>query len=404
MIERIDSNPTPFITTVIRAVIAIAILAAAAGISYYLISNPAKTEKIEEKKEHALHVKTTQVRIGNHPVVVEVMGQVSPAKEVALKSRVSGEIIEVSDSFIPGGTIHKDDRIVQIDLVDYELALKVAKASQRQSLASLQLERGQQEIAKDELKILEQSTGKKLKNSDLALRKPQLEQARADYDSAKTNSEIAELNLKRTSVTAPFNAIITDRTANLGDIVSEQDTIATLVNTDEYWIETEVPVHYLHWIEVGLDNGSTATINLNGINTQRKGHVKKIGAILDEKSRMANVIISVNDPLLLRQSENYNTNLSPLILGDFVRLEIIGKTLENVVRISSDYVRDGQTVWLANNGKLLIQDVQITYQDRNHVYITKGLKAEDQIITSDIITPVSGMDIISDTDIENTNQ
>lgn len=403
MIEKIDSTKLAILSTALRALIAIAILAAAGSIFYFLILNPAKTEKVAEEKDHALHVSTQDVQIGTHPVIIEVMGQVTPAKEIELKSRVSGEILEASQSFIPGGIFAKDEQIIQIDRLDYELALKVAKANQRQALAALQLELGQQEIAKDELKVLEQTTGKKLKNSDLALRKPQLEQARADLDSAKANLDVAELDLKRTKLSAPFNAIITERTANLGDIISAQDTIATLVGTDEYWIETEVPIQYLHWINAHENDGSDAIINLNGINAQRRGIVKKIAAKLDEKSRMATVIISVDDPLLLTDKSKNDDTLSPLILGDFVRLKLIGRTLENVVRLPSERVRDEQTIWLERDSKLLIQKIDIAYQDRHFVYITKGLKAGDKVVTTDIITPVSGMDIVVNKDDTHSN-
>lgn len=376
-----------------RTVLVLIILAAACGIAYYFIENEAHTEKTEDAKVQEIIVKTTPVALGIYPIQIEVMGHVVAAREAALKARVSGEIIKVSDEFLPGGLLKAQEEILHIDPSDYILDVKVKKADLSQARAVLTLELGQQAIAKDELKIIEQSTGRKFANSDLALRKPQLAQARANVESAKASLALADLKLTRTTLKAPFNALVSMRATDQGNVISPQDTLATLVSTDEFWIDAEIPVHNLRWLMLpqGEKSGSAARITLDGGRGGRTGTLLKTTGSLNQQSHLAAVIISVRDPLLL---ENTTSLKSPMVLGDYVAVTLMGKKLNNTARIPQSYLRNNNTIWLARNGKLIIQPIIIAYADRQYAYIVKGLKDRDKIITSNIITPIHGMDIV----------
>ncbi|PCI99501.1 MAG: hypothetical protein COB14_06390 [Alphaproteobacteria bacterium] len=376
-----------------RTVLVLIILAAAAAIYAYFILNEAHTDKTDDIKAQSIIVKTTPVALGTYPIKIEVMGHVVAARKAALKARVSGEIIKVSDEFIPGGLLKAQEEILHIDPSDYVLDVKVKKAALSQARAVLMLELGQQAIAKDELKIIEQSTGRKLANSDLALRKPQLAQARANVESAKASLALSDLNLTRTTLKAPFNALVSMRATDQGNVISPQDTLATLVSTDEFWIDAEIPVHNLRWLVLpqGEKAGSTAQIILDGGRGERTGALIKTTGSLNQQSHLAAVIISVRDPLLL---EATNALKSPMILGDYVRVTLMGRKLSNTARILQSHLRNNNTIWLERGGKLIIQPIEIAYADRQYAYISKGLKHGDKIVTSNIITPIHGMDIV----------
>ncbi len=373
------------IQTIFKTIIVFAILGAAGLTAYYFVKSPAHTEKKAVIEINKIIVNTKPVILGTYPVKIEVMGQVVPAHETALKSQVSGEIINVAGEFIPGGFLQKDEQILQIDPANYALDIKVKKAALRQVRAALKLELGRQEIAKKELEIIKQSTGKEFSNSSLALRQPQLEQARANIESAKASLELSELNLARTKIKAPFNALIAKRNSDIGDIISSQEILATLVNTDEYWVNVEIPIHNIRWLE---DNAQ-AIISLDGNRDARIGNLLKITGSLNQDSRLASIIISVPDPLLLQD----NAQGSRMILQDYVHVTLIGKSLEDSARIPLTYMRDNSSIWLERDGKLIIQQVLIAHEDRKFAYIIKGIKNADNIIVSNIITPIDGMDV-----------
>jgi len=376
---------------------AVLILIFAGLAAAYYISFPEKTKQQEQEKNNVVLVETQNITLGNYPVKIEVMGQVRAAREAALQAQISGEVIEVSPEFIPGGSFKKGDVILKIDPSEYDLDVQMKQAALNQSRAALTIEKGQQSIAKEELKILQNTTGRKLNGTDLALRKPQMEQANADIAAAQASLDMAKLNLSRTTLTAPFNALVTARNTNVGNVISLQETLATLVSTDEYWINIEVPVNDMHWLDA---QNTKAVISLNNDRAARDGSLLKIVGTINSQSRLADIIVRVPDPLGLTQE---NESTSPLIIGDFVPVTLIGKSLINAVRLPQSYIRDGQTLWIMRDGKLVTQPVSIDYTDRTYAYISSGLNEGDQIITSNIITPVNGMDIKVHNDDEATD-
>lgn len=385
---------------IIRAGLAVLILVIAVSLAVYFKSTKQETQKRVSKPSSAVLVTTEHYAPRDHVIRLKAMGLVSPSLETSLKSRVSGEIIETSPNFVPGGFFMKDDVILKIDPRDYELAVQKAKSAVAQAQANLSLEMGKQAIARDELKILKQSTGETFESTDLALRKPQLQQAQANLDEAKANLALAELDLERTEVKAPFNGLIIARSANLGDMVSAQEALATLVSSDEYWIEISVPVYDLSALDLpspGAVANSAATIVLDGARGTRTGKLARVTGSLDSASRLVTMLVQISDPLLLQEAENLNADKnpvkSPLVLGDYVQVVLDGKTLGRAVRLPLSVVRDGQSVWIMRDGKMAIQKINIAYKDRDYAYVVQGITEEDAVVTSDIAAPIEGMEL-----------
>lgn len=363
--------------------------------------------KPEAKKEFDHQKQTTLVEIisatpASQPIRIEVMGQVKAATQTDIKTQAAGKIIHAAPEFLPGGFFKAGEEMLRIDPADYELDVRIKSATLNQAKATMSLEMGKQSIAQDELRILEQTTGRKLDNSGLALRKPQYAQAKADVEAAKAALDLAELNLKRTGITAPFDAMVQTRNVNLGNSVSTQETLATLVRTDEYWIEISVPVQDLHWLElpdIQGKGGSKASIYLDGGRGLREGRLFKNTGTLDPQSRLATLIVSIPDPLLL-QSKSKTKDTYPLVLEDYVRVTLHGKILENAFILPRAYIRDENKVWIEKDGKLIIRPVTIAHEDRNFSYVVDGLVAGDHIVTSSIAAPIEDMDIAPVTEIK----
>ena len=85
-------------------------------------------------------------------------------------------------------------------------------------------------------------------------------------------------------------------------------------------------------------------------------------------------------------------DLPPLLIGSYVRTEIEGLAIPDVVVLRREYLRDGGNVWVMNNsGALEIRPVEIVFRNRETVYVSKGLSDGDRVISSDIPAPVEGM-------------
>jgi len=379
-----------------KSIFSLIIMAVAIAVGVWFFSNPETANKRGEKKVRALLVDIDTPEYGNYTAQIQAMGQVVPALEVTLKSLVAGEILAMNKEFLPGGIVNKGDVLLNIDSESYEINLQRQEAVHRQSKADYALELGQQSVAKDELKILARSIGKEIKNPSLALRAPQLEQAKAAQKIALADVNAAKLEVKRTRITAPFNAIITERFVVQGDKISTADSLATLVNTDAYWVELSVPIDDLRWLDIPRgkqSKASSATVKMDGNRGEYKGEVLKLAGSLDSQSRLATLLIKVDDPIGINTKSTDATPKLPLTLADYVTVILDGKSMENVIRIPLSWLRDGNIVWVNENGKLAFKKIEAIHSDLNYLYVSEGLNAQDAIVTSHITVPVEGMDL-----------
>jgi len=362
------------------------------GAKYFLQSRPTPQKK--PLVSLAPLVTVQPAVYGSEQILIQAMGTVVPASRTVLSAQVSGKIIDVASGFEPGGILAQGTGVVKIDPQDFELNVQQKHAALVQARASLALEQGQQDVAKKEWNLLRGDQDMDPEEAVLALRTPQLEQARATVDRARLDLQQAELDLERTSVTAPFNCLILEKNVDLGSQVSSQTSIATLVGTDAFWVETSIPTDRLTWIVVprgGSHGGSIAHIRSSGQQQERTGRVIRLLGNIESQGRMARVLVQVTDPLGLNQP---NPSRKPLLLGEYVHVDIEGRVLEDVVALSRDALRDGNRVWIATPEDTLdIRPVDVVWRDAHMVYLGGGIAAGEKIILSDISTPIQGMEV-----------
>ncbi len=419
---------------ILRFVFVLVILGAAGGISAYWLTHKPKANR-QPKETKAILVEVQQVQPRQEQVVIRAMGTVVPTRSIELGSRVRGEIIRVSPRFMPGGQFHAGDLMVKIDPNDFDLAVRLQQAqvdkasatvdqavsaiAQQQAAltkaqSALALEMGQQSAALGEYKLL----GETIKPEDeaLVLRKPQLKEAQANCDSAeaatqaskalrdaakaseaasKVALEQAQLDLKRTEVRSPFNVMVRTRNVNLGTQVAIGLSLASLVGTDEYWLELSIPADELKRIQIPDFNSTTGSqvrvyhSGAWGPETYRMGVVTRLMSEIEPQGRMARLLVTVADPLDLKASPQTRKQL---ILGSYVNVEIVGQKLSNVVPVERTAVREGNHVWVMDSGdKLDIREVKIAWTGSEQVLVSDGIAAGDRLIVSDLSAPVTGM-------------
>ncbi len=365
------------------------ILAGAGGFSYLKSKEPRMKRK--PPKKQALMVKTISLKPGNYQTSINAMGTVSPDREIILKSKVSGEVISISHNFVEGEVIKKGEILLELDDADYKIDVQKAQSALDKALSSLAIEKGSQLIAMEELKLLNEASKEKIKETDLALRKPQLIQAEAAVNSARADLKKAQLNMSRTKIITPFNALILEKSVNPGSLVNAQGAIATLIDIDAYKVEAQVPPDRLSALTINQAEGSKAVIYSLYSNQTWQGKVVRTTGKITDKSRMAGVIISVHDPLGLISNLQTGNKKQQLLINDYVDIRIMGETLENVFSISRSILRDDNTLWIYDSGVLKIKKIKIIWKEDGVIYIRKGISQNDKIISSDIPIAVEGM-------------
>ena len=388
-----------WVRRIINIILSLAILGAGIAGASYLNKTAPKAQRRKPPRFDPI-VKVEKVRKSNERAVIKAMGTVVPALEMVLKSRVSGEITSIHPEFVEGGFLWKGTKVIQIDPQDYKLALERRRFQVANARYALKMELGHQEVAQREWELLKGDKPATDLDLELALRKPHLEKARAELSAAEAELEQAKLNLSRTVILAPFNAIVRAKHVEPGSQVSTQDQLAELVGTNRYWVQVSIPVDRLKWITIpklkGKPGSEVRVLYGSGSESayERKGMVTKLLGDLETEGRMARVLVSVKDPL---DREELKGNRPPLLIGDYVRVEIEGHELKDVIKIPRTALRDNSKVWIAgDDGLLQIRPVEIVWRDPEYILLKGGFSEKDLLIVSDLATPVEGMSVIVD--------
>lgn len=378
------------------------ILLAAVGITVMVFSTEPTAKKAGATKKTAMLVETVQVKKGDFDPVIIVTGNVQPSKEILLSPRVNGQIVQVSKSFTPGGFVQKGEKLVQIDPADFKNNLELRKSELLQAKVDLQIEQGRQDVAKKDYKLVEDMV--ELENTDLVLRQPQLDAIKARVKAAEAAYNQAKLNVQRTSIKAPFDAHILSRNVNLGSQVAPGNTLARLVGTKEYWVMMSVPLSKLP--RISFPDATTKGSEVKIIDQKawakgafRTGYVIQLMGALEGQTRMARILVAVQDPLAYQ-----NDSLPALIINSFVEAQIKGQEVKNVVRISRDYLRENKTVWVKREGKLNIRKVKVKFMDAQYVYVSEGLKDNEQVVTTNLSTITEGVPLRTEAENDTTEQ
>lgn len=374
----------------------LSLIVVAGGLSYYWLTHKPRASRKPVLMPPPL-VEVIEPTLRDHQTKILAMGDVMAAQSVNLNPRVNGMIISVSKNFIEGGLLKRNEPIVQIDPTDFRLAVRQKQSNLVNAKYNLKVEMGQQTIAQREFELFGSELGSQAK--ELVLRKPHLRAAKAAVDSAQAALEQAELDLKRTVLRAPFNAVVTGRNANIGSWVTSSagsSPLVQLASTDSFWIDTSLPMDRIRWIAIpGINSNQGAPVKITyeqawGTGAYRTGVVKRLKPEVEAEGRMAKLIVEVDDPLSLKPG---NQNDPPMMLGTLVHVEIAGKTLNDVIELPENAVHDGKTVWLLSDRQTLDKvDVAPLWAEQKQIYVrAEQLPQNPKIIVSDLAAPVEGM-------------
>lgn len=392
-IRRLKKPSPRALNIAMKTVVVVIILAAGYMISAWIKSS-APRATMQPPEIIAPYVEIQTLTSGPQRVSVEAFGTVVPKTKIELKARVAGEIIAVNDEFIEGGVIPQNTEIAKIDPEDYLLAAQSKKAAVATALYNLKLEEGQQIVAWSEWELLKDSEAfQRVQNTDLALRKPHLEKAKADLAAAQAELDQAELNLGRTKLTLPFNALVLSKSADLGSHVNAQETVATMVDTEAYYVQASVGVERLPWLllPAKADALDSQAMVISSGGHMFSGHLVKVMGDLEANGRMARVLIEVKDPL--GHANPGSDGKVPLLLGEYVRVVLEGAEVADVIGIDRNLLHDNDTVWLLRNNCLEIMTVDVVWRGRNEIFIANTELDGREIVVTNLPAPVSSMSL-----------
>lgn len=396
---------------------ALALLLIAAGIFVAACRGSkanARTEQPASANAPAVVEVTTAAAIKRDlPRFFEATGSLAGDQQTDVAPQTAGKVVEVGVDI--GSYVKRGQLLVKLD--DTELKLHVdqaatqveqAKANVRQAEEKIGLKSGQAfepnrvaevaaakvtlDLAEKNLvraeKLIESGDVSRSFYDDQRARRDQLKeqydvalaQARQNYaavEVARTNVAnmqaqlaLARKNLSYAIIPAPIDGFVTERTADVGEYVSPQAKVATIVRTNPLRIRIDIPEQAIPEVRVGQSVSITTSA---WPDKNFSGRVARIAPNVSATSRTLTVEAEI---------ENSSNALKP---GQFATVRILQEKAEPAVLIPSRAVvteAGVSRVFVVKDGHAEQRLVQTGQTEGDLIAVKNGVKADEQVATS----------------------
>lgn len=285
-------------------------------------------------------------------------GSLLPNEQVEVHPEISGRVTAIL--FKEGSRVRKGQTLVQLNNADILANIRKLKAQRQLQVNTLQRQ-------------------KELLNIGGI--------SRQDYESTETqiasiDADIAyqQEQLRKTSITAPFDGTIGLRGISVGAVVSPTTIVASLQQVHPLKMDFAVPEQYRDLIQPGLPVKFAVTGSLDTFS----GKIAAVdpGADVNTRAIRARAIVPNPD--------------NKLTSGAFANVVIPFASDNNAILIPSQAViptTKDKKVAVVRNGKAEMAVVQLGTRTEDKVEILNGLQAGDTILTTGIMQVKAGMQV-----------
>ena len=308
-------------------------------------------------------VRVMEIQPVDLPIVAEVVGRLTPNREVTLAAEVGGVIAGYNAD--TGDRVKKDSLLVRIDPSDYQLALREAEANFAVARTRLDLA----------LKAYNRSKSllpRKVITEDA------YDKAEAEYLSAKASLErvtvlvdIAKAQFEKTRIRSPFDGHVAMRSIESGQLVGVGQPLIKIVESDPMRINIWLPEKEY----VRLDKSDPVLIVMEAFpETVMTGTIDRIGITADQRTNTFDVEILVDNPTLALKA------------GMTARVDITTATISDAILIPQSsvlYRSDRNEVFVAGpDDRAVLRRVLLGLSSQDKIQIKAGLSAGDRLIVT----------------------
>lgn len=365
---------------------ALLVLAVGVGVAALIVATGPTTVKQPSRPDIPV-VQATPVQPRWVQMTVRAHGEVIPKTESNLVAEVAGRVVSVAPAMVSGGFFAKDDVLVEIESVDYRVALEQARAR----LASRRSDVDTAEKDFDRLEELAKTQFVSESAHDAASN--QLAVASAALRSAQASLERAERDLARTQITAPYDGRVRTERLDVGQFVNRGETIAALYSID--YAEVRLPIRDvdLAFLPLSLANRQNdepppkarLRAEFAGAEHFWVADVVRTEGELDPLTRMVNVVAQVPKPYEPAGAS------PPLTVGLFVEAEIFGNWVEDVFIVPRTALQEGGKVYVvADDGRLSFRDVAVLRRTGETLYLQGELESSEVVCLSPLANATEG--------------
>lgn len=317
-------------------------------------------------------VNAAQAEEANWESVIVGTGTLVAVQGVTIGAEAPGKITKIT--FEAGATVQAGDLLVQLDTTTEQAQLRASEANA--ALAKANLSR-----ARD---LRENNTN-----------------APAELDAADAQAKAAEAQvdniravIAKKTIRAPFGGRLGLRLVNLGQVLKEGDSIATLQTLDPIYVNFSLPQQRLPQLAPG--NAVRITSD-SAPGKPFEGKITAISPEIDAATRNVRIQATIS---------NSGETLRP---GMFVKVDVVLPTENKVLAIPAtavSYAPYGDSVFVIDEKKdeasgkvqkiLRQQFVRLGETRGDFVAVVDGLKAGESVVTSGIFKLRPGTSVVVD--------
>ncbi len=297
-------------------------------------------------------------------ITVVESGVVRTRADIAITPQVSGRIVEVASNLATGGVFSANQTLFVIDPTDLELAVQQAEADLQTAQSALLLEEAEGESARREWRLVNAAAPV----PPLVAREPQIAQARASVAAAQARLNDVRTDLGRTRYGLPFDGRVLSTTIELGQTVAANQSYGRVYNVDGLEVSVSIPAEALNVLRPVVSRRAS----IRGVNDPSgpgvAARVARVSAELDPQTRLAGLVLSFDE--------------TPLLLpGAFVRADIMGDRVEEVLRLPADAIGAGGVVWVVADSVLRARRPTLVSRQGAFV-IVEAFDVADGVVTT----------------------
>jgi len=297
-----------------------------------------------------------------------------------LKSEAEGRLL--ASELDPGKKVIQGDVLVQIDPADLKLEVEHLQsefdaAKKRLAIgSSIAIEMQNARDALDQSERLfklgsfsEADLTKQRRSFRVMEQRVALEEVNNKQliEGLENTLKVKQNQLRKMTVIAPFDGVVSTVIGRPGDLLSAKATIATLISTSRT-VEAKISEE-----------------NFAGIKVGQKCTVRFLGYGGTNYDAFVTKILPTADPETQRYVVHLDVKIDPekLVPGITGEVSIIVAERENSVLVPRRALFDNR-VYLVADGKVAMRQVEVGYVALNVAEITKGLAAGDQVIVEEL--------------------
>ena len=294
-------------------------------------------------------------------------GGLRAVDQASVKARVAAEVREVLVR--EGESVTTGQILVRMDTSEFQARVDQAKGNLHAMRAQLDIAAKNRD---NNRALLDKGFISRAAFDNTA---SQFAAAQANVESAQGALDIVQKSLNDSVVRAPISGLIAVRNVQPGEKVSIDYKLLDIVNLKKMECEALVPTSDISKIKIG----QTVLLHIEGLTEEFIGNVTRINPATQAGSRSIAIYIQVANPQDI------------LKVGMFVDAQLVLRTKANVIAIPQTAVHkesSGAYVYALENNLIARKNITLGQDGRNGevalIEITSGLKAEDQIIKTDM--------------------